>query len=212
MIVLINPNSTASMTEGMVATAHRVAPDVPVVGWTSVGGPSSIEGPEDGAACVPPLLNLVEKAKADGANAIIIGCSDDTGLDDARDIADCPVIGIGQAAYHLAALAGRKFSVVTTLPVSIPILESNINAYGLAGSLGKVRAAGVEVLALENDPETSTARVLEEISAAQKEDGVQSVVLGCAGMTDIASKAPADMNLRLIDGVAAAVRMAAALQ
>lgn len=212
MIVLINPNSTVSMTESMLATARRIAPDIKSEGWTSFEGPPAIEGPEDGKACVPPLLRLVKKANQKGAGAIIIGCSDDTGLGEARAAADCPVIGIGQAAYHMASLAGAKFSVVTTLPVSVPVLTENITAYGLAGNLGKVRASGVEVLALENDPETSTARVLDEIRNAQREDGVQSVVLGCAGMTEIPGKAPPDIRVRLIDGVAAAVNVAVAFQ
>lgn len=211
MIVLINPNSTASMTDAMQDTARRIAPDLPLTAWTSQDGPPAIEGPEDGAACVPPLLKLVDRASQSGARAIIIGCFDDTGLDAARDIAACPVIGIGQAAYHLASLAGPRFSVVTTLPVSIPILEQNIAAYGLQTNLGRVRAAGVEVLALENDAGTATQQVLREIAAAEREDGVQAVVLGCAGMTDIPALAPADMKVRLIDGVAAAVHIAAAL-
>ncbi|MEO0402918.1 MAG: aspartate/glutamate racemase family protein [Pseudomonadota bacterium] len=212
MIVIINPNSTVSMTDGMLATAKRVAPQEHVVAWTSHDGPAAIEGPEDGAACVPPLLDLVKKAVEDGAGAIIIGCSDDTGLEAAREIAHCPVIGIGQAAYHLAVLAGARFSVVTTLPVSVPVLADNIKAYGLAPKLGAVRASGVAVLDLENDPETATARVLDEVRIAQAEDGVQSVVLGCAGMTDIPAHAPPELTVRLIDGVTAAVKVAAALQ
>lgn len=211
MIVIINPNSTASMTEAMVETARKVCPDAQIEGWTSHDGPEAIQGPEDGAACIPPLLKLVEKASDIGAQTIIIGCFDDTGLDEAREIAHCPVIGIGQAAYHLAALAGPRFSVVTTLPVSVPVLAENIERYGLDRHLSKIRPSGVPVLALETDPEASTARVLDEIALAEAEDQIQSVVLGCAGMTHVPSQANPKSRLRLIDGVAASVQIAAML-
>lgn len=212
MIILLNPNSTATMTQDMEAVARRVAPGTEILAWTSEDGPPAIEGPEDGEACIPPLLRLVGNAKTAGAKAIIIGCSDDTGLNEARAVAECPVIGIGQAGYHMAALSGPRFSVVTTLDVSVPILEANVRAYGFGGILGRVRASGVPVLALETDRDAATAQVLEEVAQAQEEDDVQSVVLGCAGMAHIPDAAPPEIRLRLIDGVAAATRFAVALQ
>ena len=208
MIVLINPNSTVSMTQAMFATAQAACPMANIEAWTSHDGPPAIQGPKDGEACIPPLLKLVEQASAQGARAIIIGCADDTGLDAARAAAPCPVIGIGQAAYHLACLAGARFSVVTTLPVSTPILEENILSYGLGWNLGKVRAAGVPVLDLETDPEAAAQKVLDEIARAQAEDDIQSVVLGCAGMSHIPALAGPEIKVRLIDGVRSAVQIA----
>ncbi len=208
MIVLINPNSTQSMTDAMLRTATQTAPAARLEGWTSHDGPAAIQGRADGDAATPPLLKLVEKASAAGASAIIIACFDDTGLAQARRIAFCPVIGIGQAAYHMAALAGERFSVVTTLPVSIPVLEENITAYGLAHQLARVRASNVPVLALENDPNAATARVINEVVTAEREDQVQSIVLGCGGMVDIADHAAGKTTARLIDGVRAAAHIA----
>lgn len=207
MIVIINPNSTQSMTDAMVATARGTALEAEVVGWTSTEGPPAIQGEQDGEAAIPPLLELVKKADAAGARAIIIGCFDDTGLDAARTIATCPVIGIGQAAYHLASLFGPRFSVVTTLAVSIPVLSANVTAYGLDRNLGRIRASGVPVLALEDDRENATEQVKDEIRAAIREDSINSVVLGCAGMVHIAEDSD-DIPVKLIDGVQAAVRLA----
>jgi allantoin racemase len=70
----------------------------------------------------------------------------------------------------------------------------------------------VPVLALETDRDASTARVLDEIAIAAREDDVQSVVLGCAGMAHIPAEVPADSPVRVIDGVAAATRIAVALE
>lgn len=210
MIVIINPNSTHSMTTAMVATAHKVAPEAQVVGWTSAGGPPAIQGEQDGNAAIPPLLELVKKADEAGARAIIIGCFDDTGLHDARALATCPVIGIGQAAYHLASLFGQRFSVVTTLDVSVPVLSANVSDYGLDKNLGRIRASGVPVLALEDDRANATEKVKAEIRAAVREDNINSVVLGCAGMVHIVEEGD-DISIKLVDGVQAAVRFATML-
>lgn len=211
MIVIINPNRTVSMTDAMLVTARAAAPTAHIQAWTSHDGPPAIQGPEDGEACVPPLLKLVQKACDAGARAIIIGCSDDTGLPEARALATCPVIGIGQAGYHLATMMGPRFSVVTTLAVSAPILAENVAAYGLGDRLGKVRASGVPVLALETDVDASARRVLDEITRAQTEDDVQCVVLGCAGMSHIPDHAGPEIKVRLIDGVKAATQIGAML-
>ena len=209
MIVIINPNSTKAMTDAMVHAALCVG--VTVEGWTSHDGPAAIQGPEDGAACIPPLLSLVRQASDAGARVIIIGCFDDTGLEPAREIARCPVIGIGQAAYHMAALAGPRFSVVTTLRVSVPVLEQNIQRYGFAPYLGRVRASGVAVLALESDLATAAPKVIAEIDRAVTEDDVKVVVLGCAGMVEIPELYDKNENIRLIDGVKMAAQLAAVL-
>jgi allantoin racemase len=153
-------------------------------------------------------LTLVRKASDAGATAIIIGCFDDTGLDAARDIASCPVIGIGQAAYHMAVLSGRKFSVVTTLDVSVPILEKNIHAYGFTSQLVRVRASGVPVLDLETDPAGTADVVVGEINRAVTEDKVDTVVLGCAGMGHIPAYVGNIGNIRLVDGVTSAAQLA----
>ena len=206
MIVLINPNSTKAMTQAMVETASKVG--VKLIGWTSLEGPAAIQGPEDGAACIPPLLTLVRKAADAGAKTIIIGCFDDTGLDAARNIASCPVIGIGQAAYHMAVLSARRFSVVTTLAVSVPILEDNIHAYGFTSKLSRVRACGVPVLDLETDPAGTAPAVMGEIKRAVAEDKVDVVVLGCAGMVHIPAYFFGEEHVRLIDGVTSAAQLA----
>lgn len=207
MIVIINPNSTVTMTDAMVKTAQKAAPRAHVVGWTSTEGPPAIQGTQDGEAAIAPLLELVKKAGDAGAKAIIIGCFDDTGLNAARDLATCPVMGIGQAAYHAASLYGRRFSVVTTLAVSVPILADNIRAYGLDRNLGRVRASGVPVLALEDDRDAATRQVVDEIRAASREDDIDCVVLGCAGMVHIVDNAD-DVPVKLIDGVHAATHLA----
>ncbi len=209
-IAILNPNSTEAMTLQMLKTARAACPGVEIGAWTSHAGPPAIQGPEDGAACIPPLLDLAQEVEKLEPQALIIGCADDTGLDVLRSGMSCPVIGIGQAAYHLAALASARFSVVTTLEPSVSILEANVRRYGLGKQLAGVHASGVPVLDLEANRAAATRRVIETILRVRGADKISTIVLGCAGMSYLTAEA-ADTNIRLIDGVAAAVRIAAAL-
>lgn len=198
-VIIINPNSTVAMTDAMVTAARTAVPELTFEGWTSHKGPPAIQGGADGALAEPPLLELVQKAAQQGAGGIVIGCFDDTALARAATLAACPVIGIGQAAYHYAALRGWRFSVVTTLAVSVPILERNIHALGLQGCLGRVRASDVPVLALHEDQVEAERRIVEEARIAAREDAIDALILGCAGMVNVTSAVRAAVSLPVID-------------
>jgi allantoin racemase len=111
----------------------------------------------------------------------------------------------------MASLVADRFSVVTTLPRSIAPIEKNLVKYGLAGRCAKVRAADVPVLALE-EPGSDACRTIEaEIGRALAEDGAEAIVLGCAGMTDLARSLALKAGAPVLDGVACAVGLAEAL-
>lgn len=205
-VIIINPNSTASMTDAMVATAKKAVPGLNFEGWTSKNGPPSIQGEEDGKAATPHLLDLVQRASAQNADGIIIGCFDDTALEEASRLAACPVIGLGQASYHYAALRNWRFSVVTTLAVSTPVLENNIRKLGLDHHLTRVRASEVPVLELEANPERAGLAIKAEALRAAKDDDISAVILGCAGMVQVFDSVRSTLNIEVIDPVACAAR------
>lgn len=209
-IMVINPNATVSMTEKIAAAARAALPaGASVIALTNHAGPASIQGPEDGARAVPGLLALVAGATTDArADAIVIACFDDTALAEARALSPVPVIGIGEAAFHAAMMLGARYSVVTTLSVSVPVIEANLAAYGIAGSCIRVRASEVPVLDLEHPGSAAEDRVSAEIARALAEDGAAAIVLGCAGMADLAARLQARHGVPVIDGVAAACGMA----
>lgn len=208
-VILINPNSTEIMTQNALAAARVAAPDVEFEGWTSLKGPASIEGPEDGAAAVPPLLDLVRMADDGGADAIIIACFDDTGLVEAQSIARCPVIGIGQASFVMASLFGGKAGVVTTVPEAVPVIEGNIAMHGLDHVVGQVIASGVKVLAIDHEPDVAAQGFI--VAVDQLERDVDTVILGCAGTVSILNAVRGAVDKRVIDGVWAAARLCRAL-
>lgn len=212
LIHLVNPNTTRSMTEKAAIAARSVAaPGTEIRADESLDGPASIEGPYDGALAVPGMLARIRAAIAAEADAHVIACFDDTGLDAARALSPHPVIGIGEAAYHMASLVAERFTVVTTLSRSIPTLQANLVRYGLASRCARVRAAEVPVLALEEPGSDACRRISDEIARALTEDGCDAIVLGCAGMTDLARALSLEHGVPVIDGVASAVTLAEGL-
>jgi allantoin racemase len=147
------------------------------------------------------MLGCIREADRDGADAHIIACFDDTGLDAARAAAKAPVIGIGEAGFHIASLIAARFAVVTTLGVSIVPIEHNLRKYGLAERCARVRAAEVPVLALEERNTEALAKISAEITAAIRDDRAEAIVLGCAGMADLANELAATHGLPVVDGV-----------
>ena len=208
-LLVVNPNTTASMTAKIGAAAMAVAaPGTEIVAVNPVDGPVSIEGPFDEAWCLPGLLGEIRRHPE--ADAVVVACFDDPGLAAARAFAKGPVIGICEAAMHMAALIAERFAVVTTLAVSVPAIERNAQAYGMAGRCS-VRAAEVPVLALEEPGGAAARRVRGEVLRAVAEDRAEAVLLGCAGMADLARWLASEAGVPVIDGVAAAVKLAEAV-
>ena len=210
-IAYINPNATTSMTEAIVATARKIVPVAEIFGLTNTDGPPAIQGKADGDAAVPGLLSLLPVAEAKGADAIVIACFDDTGLADARAQAGCPVLGIGQSSYVMAQLLGLKFSVITSLAISIPVIEENISDSGFSGLCASVRASGLPVLTIDEGAPDTIDRIANEINAAAQEDNAACAILGCAGMSPLKGALSSGSTVPLIDGVASAAHLASAV-
>lgn len=210
-ILVVNPNTTPSMTAIIAAAARRAASqDTEIVAATSAMGPASIEGFYDEALAVPGLLAEIAMGERHGADAAIVACFDDTGLDAARSMANIPVLGLCEAALSLASFVAARISVVTTLERSLVPVEALVARYGMAGRT-KVRAADIPVLSLEDPASGATARIRREVEAALREDRAEAIVLGCAGMAKLANRLQDQYGVPVIDGVSAAVRQAEAL-
>lgn len=209
-ILVVNPNTTTSMTTKIGAAARAVArPDTEIVATNSRNGPASIQGFLDVANCVPGLLE--EVGRHTDVDAIVVACFDDTGVDAVRTLSSVPVLGIGEAAYHAASMIANKFSVITTLSRSVPGLENNLQRYGLAQKCARVRATEIPVLKLEEGDPATLDRIRSEIRASIEQDHSEAIVLGCAGMADLMAKLSDEFGLPVIDGVAAGVTFAEAL-
>jgi allantoin racemase len=210
-ILLVNPNTTASMTATAADAARRVAAaGTQILAATSTMGPASIEGYYDEALAVPGLLLEIARGEKQGADAAIIACFDDTGLDAARALANIPVIGICEAALASVSFIAQRITIVTTMERSRLPIEHLVHRYGMAGRV-TVRAADIPVLSLEDPASNAGERLRAEIVLAMRDDKAEAIVLGCAGMAELTAELRREFGVAVIDGVAAAVKQAEAL-
>ncbi|MDC1067304.1 aspartate/glutamate racemase family protein [Alphaproteobacteria bacterium] len=209
-ICIINPNTTKAMTQKIDLTAKNFASkDTEIISVEPKVGPDSIEGFYDEAFCIPGLVEEIKKQN--DADAYIIACFDDTGLEVIRSITEKPVIGIGEATYHVATMIAGNFTVITTLSRSIRPLIHNLKKYGLFENCVKVTAIEVPVLDLENISSENLDKLNKVIQDTMENDNAEAIILGCAGMSDLASNLEIKHKLPVIEGVSSAVVLAESL-
>jgi allantoin racemase len=209
-IRIINPNTTASMTETIAEAARAIAaPGTVISAATSKSGAVSIEGHYDEAMSIVGLVDAINEDPT--ADAYVIACFGDPGLMAAREIATGPVLGIAEAAMHAASFVATGFSVVTTLERTRIIAEHLVRNYGMEHHCRRVRATDIPVLELENPQSNARQMILDECQRAIEEDKSGAIVLGCAGMADLNRFLEDKLQVPVIDGVAAAIKFAEAL-
>jgi allantoin racemase len=199
------------MTRDIEAQARRYAgADSEVEAISPRWGPASIEGHlEDELAAVATLETVAQRAG--DYDGVIIACYGDPGLYAAREVSPVPVVGIAEASMLMACMVAHRFSVVTVLPRVRPLIEDVVARYGLSGRCASVRATSLAVLDIERDPDAAQREITAEASRAIEADGAEAICLGCAGMGPLDRHVQEALDVPVIDGVAAAVKMLEAL-
>lgn len=211
-ITLINPNTSRAMTAKIAAAAREVAgPGVEIAAVCPETGPAAIESHVDEAFAAVAIVRLIEDdIAAGGSDAYVIACFGDPGLDAARELVDVPVIGIAEAAMHVATLSGRHFAVVTTLSRTLGRARDLLARYGMGEACVSLVGSGIPVLDLEDTASASFERIAA-LAADEVAAGADVIVLGCAGMTDLCHALTARVGVPVVDGVGAAVGLAATM-
>jgi allantoin racemase len=210
-IRVVNPNTTASMTESIGRSANEVAGPLTLIEAVNpTMGPASIESHYEEALAVPGILEQVAEGERDGVDAFVVACFGDPGLDAAREIATGPVLGIAEAGMHAAAMLGRTFGVVTTLERTVGRAGELVRRYGFEDVCVDIRACEIPVLALDDPASDALGTVVDECRRVL-DAGADAVVLGCAGMADLCHRVSAEIGAPVVDGVSAATVLAESL-
>jgi Asp/Glu/hydantoin racemase len=209
-LLFINPNTSAHLTELGARVARGVArAETAIVPATGRFGARYITSRAAAAIAGHAVLDTYAR-DGNGADAVIIACFGDPGLFALRELAPVPVVGLAEAACHLASTLGRKFSIVTGGHRWGPMLEEFVAAIGLAANLASVRtvdAGGADIAA---KPDAALEPLAAACRAAAQQDGAEVVVLGGLGLAGLAERIHAGVPVPLVDNVVAAVKLAEA--
>jgi len=207
-ILVMNVNTTASMTETMRAAAAAVAsPGTEIIAAEPRFGPASVEGYYESYISAAAILDRLATWDGPPFDALVWAGFGEHGREGAQELLDVPVITITEAAAMTACLLGHKFGVVTTLRRAIPQIEDQLRLAGLLDRCAAILAADLGVLELEED-ESRTAARLAEVGREAIAAGAEALCLGCGGMAGMARLLSAELGVPVVDGVEAAVKLA----
>jgi allantoin racemase len=214
-ILVLNPNTSPSMTEEIaVAARAAAAADTEIVAMAASFGASAIDSAAESYLSAVAVMDLVASLLEAGEfrhDAVVLAGFGEHGRDALAEMLTVPVLDIAECAAHVAHLIGRRFSVITTLARSIPPIEDRLLLAGLNSHCASVRACGLGTAEVDADPAGAVAAIVDEAARAIADDGADVICLGCAGMAGVTSAITAKLGVPAIDGVAAAVALAQAV-
>lgn len=137
------------------------------------------------------VVHRFHEASEDGFDGIMVACSGDPGVIQARSVSRVPVVGPMAASMHWACEYGSKFGVVTTADRSwYEAVEMIVEANGLMRRCSGIR--GIEIPSKEAftrgfvEP-SFVADEIERQSRRLIEEGANSIVIASAGLSCIAA-------------------------
>lgn len=209
-ILVVNPNTSQAMTEGIAETATAVAgPDTEVDVIRPDRGPESLESFYEYHLAAVAVLEAVED-RADEYDGVVVACYGDPGLYPLKEVLDVPVVGVAEASMATATLLGHAFAILVARDRAVPMMENLARWYGLGDRLASVEATGLSVLDLKED-EAHTRSVLAAVGEDALDRGAEVFILGCSGMSGYEDDLSATLDAPVIDPVADAVTTAEAL-
>lgn len=211
-IVVINPNSTAAVTEGIdhALDPYRFA-DGPIFECITIeNGPPGIATQQHVDEAAVNVCDVV-KRQGNSADAFIIACFSDPGVLVAKEITNTPVFGIGASSYAQAMLLGERFGIIAILPESTIRQKRAVRVMGVESRYAGSVPIGLGAEELQGDHVRD--RMIKAGSFLIEEHGADVLIMGCAGMADFRAAIEAALDVPVIDpSQAAAIQAIAAVR
>ncbi len=202
-LLLINPNTSTSVTELLASHAAALAPSGATLRAATAPFGAPYIATESAAAVAADAVAAVwaEQVAAHGRpDAVLVACFGDPGVAALRALAGVPVLGLAEVSMRHAAATGR-FAIVTGGAAWGPMLERLAASLGLDRELAgvvTVERTGAELLA---DPPAAQALLLAACRQALALGDVKAIVIGGAALADLAAPLAPELPVPLIDNV-----------
>ena len=210
-LLLINPNTSASITALMLQHAQAAAgPQADITTLTARFGAPYIACEASYAVAAHAVLDAWATAIAPGQprfDAVLIGCFGDPGLLALRQVSQLPVTGLAEAAFVAATAASKKrrFAIVTGGARWKPMLERLAHSLGYGEQLAGIHTVDATGAELAADPLAAQVLLARACNEATRKFGVDAVILGGAGLAGVAAQIQPVVAVPVIDSVLAGV-------
>jgi Asp/Glu/hydantoin racemase len=210
-ILLLNPNTSADVTDLLFAAGARAAtPGTELIPCTAARGVPYIATRAEAQIGGAIALEMLAEAHR-SVDAAVIAAFGDPGLLGARELFDIPVIGMAEAAMLTACMLGRRFAIVTFATALGPWYEDCVALHGLEGRCAGVRTLDGGFRSIAEVQAEKENLLVELANRAVAEDAADVVILSGAPLAGLAGKVQERIPVPLVDPVAAAVRQAETL-
>jgi allantoin racemase len=211
-ILIINPNTSQSMTDKIRSVAEAVkSEDCQLTVTCPEKGPVTIESSYDEAYAIAPTIDLVRQASSEGYDAIILACFCDVGVEAAKEISSIPVLGLEEATLSIALLLGSKFGVMTEKRPRVAMKERHVRRHGLLDRMASIRPLGLSVAELDADPEGTKAAGMALAQRMVEEDGAEVIIMGCAAMAGYSDDLERELGVPVLDPLEVTLKVTEAL-
>jgi allantoin racemase len=187
-ILVINPNTSPSVTDLVAAVTRAVAGDrAEVVAVTGPFGARYISSRAAAAIAGHAALEALA-AHVEGCDAVYLACFGDPGLAALKEVSPVPVVGMAQASCEAACRQGARFAIVTGGALWGPMLREFVTGFGLAARLASIRTVAPTGGEIARNPDAALALLADACTACAREDGADVVILGGAALAGLAAR------------------------
>ncbi|GJD93018.1 aspartate/glutamate racemase family protein [Methylobacterium iners] len=205
-ILLINPNTSASVTDLVAGHVRRIAGETAeIVPVTGRFGARYIASRAAAAIAGHAALDALAENGA-GCDAVYLACFGDPGLAALREVSPVPVVGMAEASCQAACEAGGRFAIVTGGALWGPMLTEFVAWLGLSDRLASVRTVAPTGDLIARDPEAALAGLAEACTRCATRDGADAVILGGAALAGLAERVQPTVPVPVLCSVAEGTR------
>ncbi|QGY01664.1 Asp/Glu racemase [Methylobacterium mesophilicum SR1.6/6] len=205
-ILLLNPNTTASVTALVARRAEDVAGAaatfVPV---TARFGAAYIASRTALAIAGHAALDAFAEHGA-GCDAVFLACFGDPGLLALREIAPVPVVGMLEASCLEAQKTASRYAIVTGGALWKPMLAEAVAGLSLGDGLVAIRTIERTGGEIARDPQAALAELAAACRACAEQDRAEAVILGGAALAGLAARLQPQVGVPILCSVETSVQ------
>ena len=174
---------------------------------TITKGSISIESMYDEEVGAIGILREVQKAQDEGADGVIIYCFGNPAIEAAKELADIPVIGIGEAAQTIALPLCESYGIISTVQNSVARNMRKAKILGTYEKLGSVIPLNMKVTELTDHSDDLVERICELLQREIKNKGLDLLIQGCGYLIGLSGKISEKLRVPVIDSGLAAIKL-----
>ncbi len=206
--MVINPNTGKAMTNQIEESLQGLlTEEVELEVVTNIAGPVSIEGHIDEVLSSYYILKMIAQ-KQEECDGYLIACfSNHPSIAMLRELTGKPVVGIAEAACHMAAMIGNKFGIVTTSHKWVPMLQEAVECFGMRDKCAGVWSTGLSVDELHQHSREQVEDAILNTGKQALSYGAEAICLGCAGMSGLQERIEKELKVPVVDSCKAGLMM-----